>query len=121
MAKKTYHDGHKALWNWLAETGDRSKINAPVWQDPKYAHLLTEKVMCNHCFACHGRNYNHETNSCLKCPVEWGTESLKPIHAHGIYCMFAKGSPYANWIRTGRRQLRKAYAQQIANLHWKRK
>jgi hypothetical protein len=31
MAKKTYHDGHKALWNWLAETGDRSKINAPVW------------------------------------------------------------------------------------------
>lgn len=107
MEKKTYHDGHVALWDWLAKTGSYEKIKAPVWKDKRFKHLIRGDVEEFHCFACY--------NNCIKCPIEWvkGTyPDCSPL---------SKDSPFVKWRDAETIEERKHWAAIIRDLLWTEK
>ena len=72
------------LWGWLAEDGQRRKMDWPKWKQypPPY----------NHCFLCEyagQRQRNTDKQICYFCPLrgKWGAANL---------CSW-EGSPYRTW------------------------
>lgn len=51
---------HRALWGWLAETGDWAKQNWPQFQ--KLPAII------NHCFACESIGWRG-VEDCIRCPL----------------------------------------------------
>ncbi|MDR1516453.1 MAG: hypothetical protein LBS45_12240 [Synergistaceae bacterium] len=88
-------EGHRALWDWLAESDDRWQKDWPGWSG--YSRMSTI-----HCFPCELCK-----RDCDSCPIEWPGEN----------CL-ASGSPYPQWY-DGTDAERKATAAQIRDLPWK--
>lgn len=63
MSKFFDHTNHKALWQWLAETGEVDRMNWPRW---KTKGGDVEDCLL-HNFAC---AYTHPKLGCLSCPLE---------------------------------------------------
>ena len=93
-------EGHRALWDWLAETGADDKSEWPGWAD-----YVGDAY--NDCFACEliaGR--------CLPCPIEWPDGSCVAPNDTGLF---------DRWAFATSTETRKALAAQIRDLPWKEK
>ena len=104
MPKLNYHELHKELWGWLAETGDAWKSNWPGWQQYRSS---------NDCFACEACE-----EDCSECPIDWvGNENYAFSYGDRQCC--ASGSLYEEWDTSKTTYERKKLAAQIRDLPWK--
>lgn len=63
-----WHTLHRALWNWLANTGNSSKVDWPGWEDN--GGNVPGDILCD-CFACHKASHDGAHCKCNECPLEW--------------------------------------------------
>ena len=99
-------EGHRALWNWLAETGSDVKLNWPGWEN----YNTTPRACC---FACEiakqkaGMDYY-----CGSCPLVWpgDDENCNKEDEDGLWYQWSIENDTAR---------RKELAAQIRDLPWK--
>ena len=94
---KFNHTAHKALWNWLAETGEDSRSKWPEWKENGGEH----EAIASGCFACEYSNFRG------KCPL------ANRCNGFIADCL---GGLYLNWRTCDKVEGRKHWANIIANL-----
>lgn len=101
-----WHTLHRALWNWLANTGDFSKVDWPGWEDN--GGNVPGDILCN-CFACHKAGHDGSNCKCNECPLEW------PLNHYGEQrCV--SGGLYDDWEDCGNVEDRMRIAGLIRDL-----
>lgn len=101
--KRTNEELHRALWRWLAETGEEYKSKWPGWK--------SQDFVWHKCFACESCQCE-----CENCPILWG-EPPKPESEY--QCERNPDSPYYKWDMEEDPEERKRLAAIIAELPWK--
>lgn len=107
--KKTFHDGHRKLWDDLARSGLDDKKSSKIWKDPAYKHLMIQMVLRHHCFCCHVK----KACDCSLCPIRW-----QKTKRAGFYNCLEPGSPFTKWINCKTVRGRKVLAAKIRDLPW---
>jgi hypothetical protein len=114
-------ENHEALWNWLADNPDCSKLEWPGWDTiRKLRDSKTikegELSLFFRCFACEEKKHGKNKNTCREyCPVDWKNTSdvshpcLADDSLYGKYSREELGNP----------EKRKKYARLIAK-GWKK-
>jgi hypothetical protein len=94
-------EGHRLLWNWLAETRSWDKITWPGWEN--YVRRAE-----TYCFACELALGPELETDCTRCPVKWP----------GGHCISLE-SPYHAWQNDADPERRRELALIIRDLPWK--
>lgn len=63
-----WHTLHRALWNWLAKSGESDKGDWPGWEG--MGGNIPDDIPCS-CFACHYTSHDGHAYGCEDCPLEW--------------------------------------------------
>lgn len=84
MSKTFDYTNHRALWNWLAESGALYKESWPEWEENGGK---TTACFCR-CFAC-----DYSNDSCEECPLDIPVELVTDEHS----CL---GGLYRAWFDT---------------------
>ncbi len=117
----TNEEGHRALWNWLADNPDQKKQDWPGWED----NLEASHHCC--CFACYEAALANEDNDkewCPPCPIDWRTKKVFRSDKEfccctTLCCCTTQGTLYSDWRRASDLEVRSELARHIANLPWR--
>jgi hypothetical protein len=88
--KKFNHEGHKKLWQWLADNPDKEKIDYFI------EHKVPEDEIPKHeCYACDSRG-GSILEPCSTCPLNWSASGTNHCDLDGYFAewKYARGNPY---------------------------
>lgn len=131
MTLEQAKQGHKELWEWLAQTGCEEKDYWPGWKEQGGEHPECE----NDCFACeYAKQKSGKLHSgvksgfCTKCPIVWAKGMLDAeyddIGCHGCSIDASVRAEYDRWCDFDGDEpdvvaARKEIAAQIRDIAWK--
>jgi len=108
LCKSEVIEKHQKLWDWLYHHPYREKYDWPEWEVNGGEEIDETDGFC---FCCHfavtiSKLINPCGDSCVFCPLDWGTESGR-CDGH---------SAYSKWIVAKTSKTRKKYAAIIRDL-----
>lgn len=129
MTDEMLHNAHKLTWEYIAKHNCEKEDVPLIKTLKKYAdrNLLHPKLICAtdyECFACasayqspYGKPYRQAYRNCNICPIKWTKEEK----GKSTICT-NEDSLFHKWAYSkGKEELASFYANQIANLPWRKK